>query len=105
MAFDGLVGLMQRGVPRFPLLRANSISTQQIIQKLTASSNIEKGGQDWDRRVQTMRGSFTEHFVADARRYLDKKYSTHGAFGARNRDRFFVKVEQGLKVREAVPSM
>lgn len=45
-----------------------------------------------------MRGSFLEHFVADARRYLDKKYPTHGPFGARNRDRFFFKVEQGLKV-------
>lgn len=37
--------------------------------------------------------------MADARRHLDKKYPTHGPFGARNRDRFFVKVEQGLRVR------
>ena len=41
-----------------------------------------------------------EYFVADARRHLDKKYPTHGPFGARNRDRFFFKVEQGLKVRK-----
>lgn len=41
-----------------------------------------------------------EHFVAGARRYLDKKYPTQGPFGARNRDRFFSKVEQGLKVRK-----
>ncbi|CAM9242136.1 unnamed protein product [Hapterophycus canaliculatus] len=71
----------------------------EIIQELTASTNIEKGGQDWDRRVQTMRRRFLEHFMADARRFLDKKYPTHGPFSARNRDRFFVKVEQGLKAR------
>lgn len=47
-----------------------------------------------------MRGNFLEHFVAGARRYLDKKYPTHGPFGARNRDRFFLKVEQGLKARK-----
>ncbi|CAM9146616.1 unnamed protein product, partial [Ectocarpus sp. 4 AP-2014] len=70
----------------------------EVIQKLTASTNIEKGAQDWDRRVQSMRGSFLEHFVANARRYLDRKYPSHGPFGARNRDRFYVKLEQGLKV-------
>lgn len=43
-----------------------------------------------------------EHFVANARRYLDRKYPSHGAFGARNRDRFFVKLEQGLKVNTPV---
>ncbi|CBN73819.1 hypothetical protein Esi_0007_0108 [Ectocarpus siliculosus] len=75
----------------------------EVIQKLTASTNIEKGAQDWDRRVQSMRGSFLEHFVANARRYLDRKYPSHGPFGARNRDRFFVKLEQGLKVNSSVP--
>ncbi|CAN0099235.1 unnamed protein product [Scytosiphon promiscuus] len=70
----------------------------EIIQKLTLSTNIEKEGQDWDRRVQTMRKSFLAQFMADARRHLDKKYPTHGPFSTRNRDRFFAKVEQGLKV-------
>ncbi|CAM9243513.1 unnamed protein product, partial [Ectocarpus fasciculatus] len=70
----------------------------EVIQKLTASTNTEKGAQDWDRRVQNMRGSFLEHFVVNARRYLDRKYPSHGPFGARNRDRFFVKLEEGLKV-------
>lgn len=88
-----------RGSPGFPLLPGRI--PRQTIQKLTASSNIEKEGQDWDRRVQTMRGNLMEHFVAGARRYLDKKYPTHGPFGARNRDRFFLKVEQGLKVRNS----
>lgn len=49
-----------------------------------------------------MRTSFLEHFMADARRYVDKKYPTHGPFSTRNRDRFFVKVEQGLKVRQGL---
>lgn len=84
--------------PGSSVLPADGCFIRQIIQKLTASSNTEVEAHDWDRRVQTMRGNFLEHFVAGARRYLDKKYPTHGQFGARNRDRFFHKVEQGLKV-------
>lgn len=71
---------------------------RKIIQKLTVATNIERGAADWDRRVQAMRGTFLERFLADARRCLDKKYPAQGPFGTRNRDRFFLKVEQGLKV-------
>lgn len=71
----------------------------KAIQRLMVVTKIEKGDLDWDRRLQTVREKYRECFLADARHYLDKKYPTHGPFCAQNRGRFFVKVEQGLKVR------
>lgn len=71
----------------------------KVIQKLTVAPNVERGGMDWDRRVQTMRGNFLRCFLDDTRMALEKKCPAHGSFCTRNRERFFLKVEQGLKVR------
>lgn len=70
----------------------------QVIQKLTVTQNVERGDMEWDRRTQIIRGRFLESFLAKARKGLDKRYPAHSAFCTRNRDRFFFKVEQGLKV-------
>ncbi|CAN0299369.1 unnamed protein product, partial [Discosporangium mesarthrocarpum] len=72
----------------------------QVIQKLTSSGPnvVERGDVDWDRRVVAMRSSFLGGFLADARGDLDRRHPTLNVFGARSRDKFFAKLEQGLKV-------
>ncbi|CAN0270172.1 unnamed protein product [Ascophyllum nodosum] len=70
----------------------------EVLQRLVAATTLDHEDHDWDKRVQIMRGNFLERFLEDTRRMVNKKYPVHGCFCARNRDRFFVKLEHGLKV-------